>query len=68
VSTCVALAGADHHEDLLRRMFPVRTERAGARADAALHAHLDHVAPFDIALDFAQEVRLVALDGVAVPL
>jgi hypothetical protein len=59
----VALAGADHHEDLLRRVLPGVAERAGAGADAALHAHLDHVAFFDVGLDFLEEVVAVTFDG-----
>jgi hypothetical protein len=36
---------------------------AGAGADAALHAHLDHVAFFDVGLDFLEEVVAVTFQG-----
>jgi hypothetical protein len=37
-------------------------ERAGAGADAALHAHLDPFAFFDVRLDFLQEASAILLD------
>ena len=58
----VALTGADHHEEFLGRMVPVRAERAGAGADAALHAHLDPVALLDVGLDLLEEVAAIFFD------
>ena len=55
-------------ETVVRPLFPVRgvspmpAERAGAGADAALHAHLDPFALFDIRLDFLQEAAAILLD------
>ncbi|MNC93782.1 hypothetical protein D3C83_104900 [compost metagenome] len=46
----------------------VRAERAGARADAALHAHLDPLAFLDVGLDFAQEIVRVLRQRGAVEL
>jgi hypothetical protein len=37
-------------------------ERAGAGADAALHAHLDPFALFDVRLDLFQEAVAILLD------
>jgi hypothetical protein len=59
----LALAGADHHEDFLRRVRPGVAERAGAGADAALHAHAHPVAFLDVGLDFLEEAVLVLRDG-----
>src|SRR5574340_1636804 len=57
----LALAGADHHEEFLRRVLPGALEvgRAGTGADAALHAHLHPVAQLDLFFDFLQEVVAV---------
>ena len=55
----LALAGTDHHEDLLRRVLPVGAEGAGACAHAALHAHFHPVAVIDFFLDLFQEAVAV---------
>ena len=62
----LALAGADHHENLLRRVLPVRAEGAGAGAHAALHAHFHPVAVVDLFLDFAQEIVAVLVQHLLV--
>ncbi len=58
----IALAGADHHEDLLRGVLPVLAKWAGAGADAALHAHLDPFAFFNVGLDFLEEAAAILVD------
>jgi len=57
-----ALAGADQHEDFLRRMIPAGVEigRAGAGTEAALHAHLDPLAHLGLLFNFLQEIVFVA--------
>ena len=52
----VTLAGTDHHEQFLRRVVPVRAQRAGAGAHATLHAHLDPFAFLDVVLHFRRKL------------